>query len=296
MKRLLLIYNAKSGKAQINSKLSNIIDIFVKADYRVEVRPTQARLDARDQVLNYSKEFDLVVCSGGDGTLSEVISGIVPLDKKPILGYIPSGSTNDFASSIKLPKNMENAAKLIVKGNIKEVDVGHFNTKSFIYIAAFGAFTDVSYMTKQEMKNVLGHQAYILEGIKKLSSLRTYKMKMQYGKNIIEGDYLFGMVSNSLSAGGFKGITGDKVLLDDGLYEVTLIKAPKNPIEMKDIILTLIGFNKKCDNVITFKTRCLRILSYDKAPWVLDGEYGGAPKKIKIINEQKAIKIITGQY
>ena len=225
MKNLLFIYNPYSGKGMVKENLSDIIDCFVKNGYQVSVYPTQGRMDAKDQVIHMASLYDMVVCSGGDGTLNEVISGLMELPDKPVLGYIPAGSTNDFGQSIKLPKTMIDAAKVAVSGTPISVDIGSFRKRKFVYIAGFGAFTDVSYMTPQEMKNVLGHSAYLLDAVTKLTTLRTYHMKVTYdGNNEVEGDYLYGMITNSISVGGFKGITGKNVALDDGLFEVTLIK------------------------------------------------------------------------
>lgn len=294
MKKLLFIYNPHSGKGMINNFLTDIVDKFVKSGYRVELYPTQKKLDAKDKIIRWAEDFDMIVCSGGDGTLNETISGLMEIDERKLLGYIPAGSTNDFATSIMLPKNMLEAADTVIKGMPLSVDIGSFNKRKFVYIAAFGAFTDVSYMTPQEMKNVLGHQAYLIEGVKKLTSLRSYRMKFATKDMSVEGDFLYGMISNSVSVGGFKGITGKGVILDDGLFEVTLVKRPQNAFELQLIFGSLIGLDVKCDNVITFKASKIIVESLEKVPWVLDGEYGGSPKKITIKNNKKAIDIMTG--
>lgn len=294
MKKLLFIYNPYSGKGMLKEHLSDIVDKFVKAGYRVELYPTQRKMDAKEKIVRWAEDFDMVVCSGGDGTLNEVVTGIMELDDKPPVGYIPSGSTNDFATSIMLPKNMLDAAEVVLRGLPLDVDIGGFNKKKFVYIAAFGAFTDVSYMTPQEMKNLLGHPAYIIEAVKKLTSLRSYSIKAKIDDKIIEGRYMFGMVTNSVSVGGFKGITGKGVILDDGMFEVTLIKEPKNPIEIQLIIGALIGMDVKCSSIENFKTSRIEIETEEKIPWVLDGEYGGAPKKAVIRNYRHAIQIMTG--
>ena len=177
---------------------------------------------------------------------------------------------------------------------VYNVDIGGFGKKTFIYIAAFGAFTDVSYMTPQEMKNILGHSAYILEAVKKLTSLRTYHMKVTYDENLLEGDFLYGMVTNSVSVGGFKGITGKNVVIDDGIFEVILIKQPKSAFDLQVILSALIGMDVKTDSIITFKASKIVFVADEKVPWVLDGEYGGSPKRVKVTNYKKAIKIMSG--
>lgn len=294
MRNLLFIYNPFSGKGMVKENLSDIIDCFVKNGYQVGVYPTQGRLDAKEQVIHRAYQYDMIVCSGGDGTLNEVISGLMELPERPVLGYIPAGSTNDFAQSIKLPKSMVEAAAIAVNGMQISVDIGGFGRKKFIYIAAFGAFTDVSYMTPQEMKNLLGHPAYIIEAVTKLTSLRTYHMKISYDDNTLEGDFLYGMVTNSISVGGFKGITGKNVVIDDGVFEVTLIKQPKNPLDLQVILGALIGMDVKTDSIISFKASKIIFEADEKVPWVLDGEYGGSPKRVKVTNYKRAIKIMSG--
>lgn len=278
----------------VKENLSDIIDCFVKNGYRVGIYPTQGRLDAKEQVIHMAYQYDMIVCSGGDGTLNEVIGGLMELPEKPILGYIPAGSTNDFAQGLRLPKDMLEAAAIAVNGMPISVDIGGFGKKTFIYIAAFGAFTDVSYMTPQEMKNILGHSAYILEAVKKLTSLRTYHMKVTYDENVLEGDFLYGMVTNSVSVGGFKGITGKNVVIDDGIFEVILIKQPKSAFDLQVILSALIGMDVKTDSIITFKASKIVFVADEKVPWVLDGEYGGSPKRVKVTNYKKAIKIMSG--
>lgn len=300
VKKLLFIINPKSGKGQIKNHLLHIIDMFVKNDYDVTVYITQVMLDAKNKVLAEGYQYDLIVCSGGDGTLNEVVSGIMEV-KIPIpVGYIPAGSTNDFASSLHLPKNMKKAAEIAMKGTPFLCDVGLFNDRYFNYVAAFGAFTIVSYATSQQMKNVLGHQAYILEAMKRFSSIKASHMifscespsDSQCKKHVVEGDFIFGMITNSSSVGGFKGIIGQPVYLDDGLFEVTLIQKPKNAIDMQEILAALIMVEAKSDSVHVFKTSKLKISSPEEIAWVLDGEYGGTPNTITIENCKQALKII----
>ena len=215
---MLFIYNPYAGKAQIKGYLSDIIDMFVKAGYEVIAHPTQENGDGIRAARDRKKECKVIVCSGGDGTLDEVVTGMMQQGVKVPIGYIPAGSTNDFGNSLKIPKNMIKAAELIVNGNKKSFDIGSFNDDTFVYIAAFGIFTDVSYETKQSAKNVLGHIAYLLEGVKRLSSLKSFFMKITCEGEVIEDEFIFGMVTNSLSVGGFKSITGKNVTLDDGLF------------------------------------------------------------------------------
>lgn len=240
MKKLLFVYNPHSGKGLIKNKLCEILDIFAKAGYEMTVCPTQHAMDGYDKVCGADGRYDLIVCSGGDGTLNEVISAVMThCMAKPKIGYIPAGSTNDFAKSLGIPKDMVKAAKLISNDNSFLCDIGVMNGRFFNYVAAFGAFTDVSYKTPQSMKNVLGHQAYIVESLKSLSKIKAYNMKVTCNDITITGNYIYGMVANSKSVGGMKGITGKNILLDDGLFEVILVREAKNPLELQQIVAGL---------------------------------------------------------
>ena len=292
-KKLLFIFNPCSGKGQIKNKLMEVIDIMVKAGYEVTVHSTQDREDAMQKVKSEAKNYDLVICSGGDGTLDEAVTGMMQSEKKVPLGYIPAGSTNDFANSLKIPKDIVKAAHVAVEGRKFPVDVGYFNGDSFIYIAAFGLFTDVSYQTSQELKNVLGHAAYILEGAKRLHNITSYKMRVEYDGNIIEDEFAYGMITNSVSVGGFKKLTGKNVLLDDGLFEVSLIRMPKNPVEWNEILSCLANLKDDSDLIYTFKTDCVKFLPEDVIPWTLDGEFGGEHKNVIVKNVHQALEIMV---
>lgn len=293
MKKLLFIFNPYSGKAQIKNKLLQIVDIMVKAGYEVTIYPTQARADALNLVQKRAKKYDLVVCSGGDGTLDEAVSGMMLSEKKVPLGYIPAGSTNDFANSLKIPKDMVKAAKAAVSGKKFACDVGKFNDSFFIYVAAFGIFTAVSYKTSQEWKNILGHAAYILEGAKSLHEITSYRMRVEYEDQVIEDEFIYGMITNSNSVGGFKNMTGKNVLLDDGKFEVTLIRKPKNLVELNEILASLSNMIDDTDAIYSFKSDCITFYAEEKVPWTLDGEYGGNPQEVKISNQQQALEIMV---
>ncbi|MBC5713105.1 YegS/Rv2252/BmrU family lipid kinase [Roseburia sp. BX1005] len=293
MKKLLFIFNPYSGKAQIKNKLLEIVDIMVKAGYEVTIYPTQARADALNLVQKRAKKYDLVVCSGGDGTLDEAVSGMMLSEKKVPLGYIPAGSTNDFANSLKIPKDMVKAAKAAVSGKKFACDVGKFNDSFFIYVAAFGIFTAVSYKTSQEWKNILGHAAYILEGAKSLHEITSYHMRVEYEDQVIEDEFIYGMITNSNSVGGFKNMTGKNVLLDDGKFEVTLIRKPKNLVELNEILASLSNMIDDTDAIYSFKSDCITFYAEEKVPWTLDGEYGGNPQEVKISNQQQALEIMV---
>lgn len=291
MKKLLFIVNPRSGKGQIKNSLMEIIDIFVKHGYSTTVHITQEVLDAKNKVISDGIYYDLIVCSGGDGTLNETVSGLMELGVKIPLGYIPAGSTNDFAASLGIPRNMKRAAETAVAGSPFLCDIGSFNDRYFNYVAAFGAFTEVSYATPQQMKNMLGHQAYIIEGMKKLMSIKPIRMIVEYDGKVIDGEFLYGMISNSSSVGGFKKLVGKSVLMDDGMFEVTLIRKPKNPLEIPDIMSAIIAEDMSAEAMYTFKTSQLIIHSPEEVPWVLDGEFGGAPREIDLKVLQHALSI-----
>ena len=294
MKKIYFIYNPHSGKEQISSKLNEIIRTLAERDNELTVVPTIGYLDAMERISDLPDGYDLVVCSGGDGTLDEVVTGMMKRSKErrvPI-GYIPAGTTNDFARSLEIPRNMADAAKNVMIGRPFACDIGSFNEDSFVYIASFGIFTEVSYSTKQEVKNVLGHMAYILEGMKSLYNIKSYKMKVFSDEIDFEGDFLFGMVTNSKSVAGFKGLVKGDVQFDDGVYEVTFIKRPKNPLEIQEILASLLLEEIDSNYMYSFRTRRLIVESEEMVPWTLDGEFGGEHTRVEIENNQRAVEII----
>lgn len=294
MKRLLFIYNPHAGKELLKPKLSDIIDIFVKAGYEVVAYPTQSYRDAYRKVSEYdSDEYDLVVCSGGDGTIDEVVTGMMQRDKRDPIGYIPTGTTNDFANSLHIPKGLLRAADNAVNGTLFPCDVGKFNDDIFVYIAAFGLFTDVSYQTKQEMKNVLGHLAYVLEGTKRLFNVPSYRIKVTYDGETLEDEFIFGMVTNSRSVGGFRNMIGKQVVFDDGLFEVTLIKTPKNPLALQEIVASLLIEQVDTKHMYSFKTGRITFESLEEIPWTLDGEFGGAHDEVTVENLNRQLRIMV---
>ena len=235
----------------------------------------------------------MVVCSGGDGTLNEVVTGMMHAKHQVPVGYIPAGSTNDFAGSLRLPKNMAKAARIAVTGKQYLCDVGSFDEEYFVYVAAFGIFTDVSYTTDQQLKNTLGHAAYILEGAVRLPQQKSYHMTFTANGETIEGDFLFGMVTNSRSVGGMRNITGKNIELDDGLFEVTLIKTPKNPKELNLMVSTLLLENIDTEMMYSFKTDRIGFWSTEEVPWTLDGEFGGRKTEVIIRNHPQAVSIMV---
>lgn len=294
MKKMLFIFNPRSGRERLRTKLLDILDLFVKAGYEVTVHVTQSAGDAQKQVEKKGGGVELLVCSGGDGTLNEVVSGMMAWsrEKRPQLGYIPAGSTNDFAASLDLPKNMLRAAAIVVAGRPFAIDVGKFGDgRYFVYVAAFGAFTEVSYKTPQETKNVLGHQAYMLEAVKRIAGLKSYRMKFFWDDQELEEDFILGMVTNTISIGGFKGLVQPRVALNDGEFEVMLVRKPRTPKDIQSIVSCLINKDAENDCVYMFRTSNLRMESEEIVDWTLDGEYGGGVKEICIENLREEIVV-----
>ena len=290
-KKMLFVFNPKAGKGKIKTHLLDIIDVFSSHDYEITIRSTQAPRDAYLKAKEYADKVDLIVCSGGDGTLDEVVTGIMEQKSQVPIGYIPAGSTNDFANSLFMPKNMVKAAEMIMEEELYHCDIGRFNQQTFAYVAAFGLFTDVSYETDQDLKNVLGHVAYVLEGMKRLFDIKSYHMKVTSDELEVEDDFIVGMITNSRSVGGFKNLTGKNVDMNDGLFEVTLIVSPKNPLELQEIMTALLMAEDNTDLVHSFKTSKLTIESQEEVPWTLDGEFGGDQTYVEIENRHKALNL-----
>ena len=295
MKSIYFIFNMKSGKAAISSKLALVTDAFTKAGYEVTLHPTQSRGDASQAAVRAcDKWYDLIVCSGGDGTLNEVIQGVMKAKNKLPIGYLPTGSTNDFARSAGIPTNIEKAVQNVLDGSPKYFDIGKLNDRSFTYIAAFGAFIEVTYETPQNMKNILGHAAYILNGILHVGKIRSHRIKVTTDTEVFEDDFIFGMVTNSSSVAGILSL--DDFLCDDGLFEVTLIKKPSNPIALQKTIRGLLKLENDLDTkyIKSFRASKVTFESSDEINWTVDGEFGGALSCAEIVNFNRAVEIITG--
>lgn len=293
MKKMLLVYNPRSGKGLVKNHLSAIIETFTVAGYDVFVRPTQHSKDAMEIVQQRIHEFDIVVCSGGDGTLDEVVAGMMLSSERRVLGYIPAGSTNDFGNSLGIPKQMEDAARIIVNGERFSCDIGKFNEDYFVYVAAFGFMTDVSYQTNQELKNLLGHTAYIIEGIKRVGAWKSYYLKVESEEWSGEGDFMYGMISNSTSVGGIKGLPGKNIELNDGLFEVMLVRTPKLPTDWAAVLTAILIQDQNSQHVVRFKTRQLKVTSEEPVAWTRDGEDGGEHNIVELTNIQEALDIMA---
>lgn len=295
MKRLLFIYNPMAGKGMIRNTLSYILEEFSGNGYEVVVHPTTGEKDATRVVQECGDSFDMIVCSGGDGTLDEVVTGMQTGRLSRPLGYIPAGSTNDYASSLGIPMQMRRAARAVMNGDIFACDIGRMNDSYFVYVAAFGAFVNVSYDTPQDMKNMLGHMAYIVRGMQSLASIKSHHMHYESRESSGTGEFMLGMITNSNSVGGFKGITGPDVTLNDGVFEVTLIRMPQIAAVELPAVLTALVSGADNKNIITFKTSRLEIWFDEDVAWTKDGEFGGNHRHLVIENITQALPIIIPQ-
>lgn len=293
MKQIYFICNLHSGRASVGTHLAMIIDKFTAAGFQVTVHPTQERGDAITSAKAACDAgcYDILVCSGGDGTLNEVIQGCMKSETQCPIGYIPFGSTNDFARGLGIPKEPEEAVDCIIRGEDLPCDVGSFNNKYFTYVAAFGAFTEISYETPQHFKNLLGHSAYLLNAISKLPKIRAYRMRIEYDGGVIEDEFLYGMVTNSSSVAKFLALSD--VRWDDGLFEVTLIHKPSNLVEFHKLVMAFskiqLGLAKQYLHY--FRTSHLKVTALDDEPvsWTIDGEYGGTERVNEIANCKQAV-------
>ena len=295
-KKVLLVFNPVSGKSQIRTDLVDILEILSAKDYVITCYPTKCRGDARNLVRSRKEDYVYVICAGGDGTLDEVVSGMMENPDKPFvpIGYIPSGTTNDFAGSLGIPSDMKEAARIIAGGRTFLCDLGKFNEDSyFTYVAAFGLFTETSYQTPQDLKNTLGHMAYVLQGMMDITNARTYHFRAESEEFSAADEFVFGMITNSRSVGGFPDITGSDVDLSDGLFEVTLIKMPQNILELNDIVQYVGGLTDSSDLVYRFKTSHLVMESDEPVNWTRDGEFGGSFKRVELTNLHKVLKILA---
>ena len=294
--RVLLMVNPMAGRQKIRNELLYVVDTLTKAGYETIIYTTQGKDATRDLLAEKDSQFDRVICCGGDGTFNEILSATMHWDKRPILGYIPAGTTNDFAAGLKLPSDIREAAVNIVRGTPHTVDAGLFNTSYFSYVASFGAFTETSYSTPQNFKNALGHLAYILEGIKEIPAFTPYTVCVEADGQIYKDSYIFGAVSNARSVGGILKISDSLVDLNDGVFEVMMIKMPKTLMDLSAIVTSLTSLNplKYDPSMFLFlQTKELKITFEQEMVWSLDGERVSGGKEARIACIEDAFKILT---
>jgi len=287
-KKLLLIINPVAGKMRAQS--FDIPAFFPQ--FEVTVYQTQDGASTETFVESQAFLYDLVVCAGGDGTLNRVINGLMRLKKRPLLGYIPCGTTNDFATSLGIPRDIPRAAEAICAGKPTPIDIGSFGRRHFTYVASFGAFTESSYKAPQENKNRLGHMAYIFEAMRDLPNIRPCRVTVEADHGTFQGDYVFGAVSNATSLGGMLRLSSDAVSYNDGLFEVMLISMPRTAADFQQIVFSLIRRQYNPEQITFFKTNHI-LFSMDQIfPWSLDGEYESGGNIVEIKNNPRAITLL----
>ena len=295
-KRLLLIVNPCSGRAKMRTELLRVVETLSSGGYTVTVYPTKTRGDATDYVSNLSEnEYERIVVCGGDGTLNEVITGLMKSELHIPLGYIPSGTLNEWSSGLGIARSIPKAAEDINTGKKIQLDIGRFGDRYFSYTASFGAFTDASYSAPQDIKNVLGQAAYFFEGIKSLGNIKPVRLKFNTEEREIEGDFLFGAVSNSMSVGGIVKFDESAVKLNDGRFEVLLIRNPDNILKLQPIIDGILKRDFDREGIEFFTTESITVTGGDGLSWTLDGEYAEGKDEIVVSNMHNAIELIVPQ-
>ena len=291
--KLLIIMNPVAGMKKPNKHLTEIISLFCENGYDCRIQMTSPDYGADKIVRDYGKNKDLIVCIGGDGTFNELVSGLIRYNLSSTIGYIPSGSTNDFATGLGISLNPLKAAKDIIEGTPVTLDAGIFDERIFIYTSSFGIFTRSSYATPRDLKNTLGYGAYVLEGAKEITNIPSIKLKAISKEKTVEGKYIFGAICNTMQIGG-GFVTFDKTNVDmnDGLLEVLLIKYPKNPVELTQILFDL--KNAKFNNSLFefFSTDEITFETEEELDWTIDGEFQKGKKEIQIKNIKSAITLI----
>ena len=293
MKKMLFIMNPFAGVKRANRHLADILLTFTQAGYEVITHMTLGRGDATAVAREKGKDVDLVVCCGGDGTLNETITGLLSAGADTPIGYIPAGSTNDFAASLNISSNPAEAAASAMRMKPRSLDVGKFGERNFVYVASFGAFTKTTYTVQQDIKNMFGHFAYLLEGVKNLDTLCPYRMKITADGEVFDGEYLFGAISNSTSIAGLMKLSPDEVSFDDGKFELLLVPVPRTPAAMQALILALINKDYYDSEGLIFRhVRHVTAETAEDIPWTLDGEYDPGAPVVEIEIEENGVTML----
>lgn len=291
-RKLLMIVNPRAGRSKSRGPLFDAAAILSQAGYLLSIRQTAAAGDAAEIAAREGGAYDVVVAVGGDGTLNEVISGLMRLEKRPPLGYLPQGSTNDFAASLHVSGKPAVAAEALAARAPRQLDIGRWNDRNFVYVASFGAFTKSSYSAPQSAKNALGHFAYILEGMKDLDTLRPYRIRLTADGEVLDGDYLFGAVCNSTSIGGLMKLDPERVVLDDGKFEMLLIPNPRTALDLQNLVLALLNQQYDREGLVFRHVSAIHLETAESLPWSLDGEYAPSLPVVEIQNCRQALTVL----
>ena len=291
-KKLLMIVNPSAGRSKSRGPLFDAAAILSQAGYLISIHTTACAGDAAETAAREGEQYDVIVAVGGDGTLNEVVSGVLRLEHPPMLGYLAQGSTNDFASSLHISNKPAVAAAAIAQAAPRQLDIGRWNDRHFVYVASFGAFTRSSYAAPQAAKNALGHFAYILEGMKDLNSLRPYQVKLTADGEVLDGEYLFGAVCNSTSIGGLMKLDPERVVLDDGKFEMLLIPNPKTPQDLQNLVLALLDQHYDREGLVFRHVSSIHLETEQDLPWSLDGEYAASTPVVDIENRQRSLTML----
>ena len=291
-KKLLMIVNPSAGRSKSRGPLFDAAAILSQAGYLISIHTTAFAGDAAETAAREGEQYDVIVAVGGDGTLNEVVSGVLRLEHPPMLGYLAQGSTNDFASSLHISNKPAVAAAAIAQAAPRQLDIGRWNDRHFVYVASFGAFTRSSYAAPQAAKNALGHFAYILEGMKDLNTLRPYQVKLTADGEVLDGEYLFGAVCNSTSIGGLMKLDPERVVLDDGKFEMLLIPNPKTAQDLQNLVLALLDQHYDREGLVFRHVSSIHLETEQDLPWSLDGEYAASTPVVDIENRQRSLTML----
>ena len=291
-KKLLMIVNPSAGRSKSRGPLFDAAAILSQAGYLISIHNTVCAGDAAETAAREGEHYDVIVAVGGDGTLNEVVSGVLRLEHPPALGYLAQGSTNDFASSLHISNKPAAAAAAIAQATPRQLDIGQWNGRHFVYVASFGAFTKSSYTAPQAAKNALGHFAYILEGMKDLNTLRPYRIRLTADGEVLDGEYLFGAVCNSTSIGGLMKLDPERVVLDDGKFELLLVPNPRTALDLQNLVMALLNQQYDSGGLGLRHVSTLHLETAEDLPWSLDGEYAPSAAVVNIQNHQAALRVL----
>ena len=291
-KKLLMIVNPSAGRSKSRGPLFDAAAILSQAGYLISIHNTVCAGDAAETAAREGEHYDVIVAVGGDGTLNEVVSGVLRLEHPPALGYLAQGSTNDFASSLHISNKPAAAAAAIAQATPRQLDIGQWNGRHFVYVASFGAFTRSSYAAPQAAKNALGHFAYILEGMKDLNTLRPYQVRLTADGEVLDGEYLFGAVCNSTSIGGLMKLDPERVVLDDGKFELLLVPNPRTALDLQNLVVALLNQKYDSEGLVFRHVSSIHLETKEDLPWSLDGEYAPSAAKVNIHNHQAALRML----